>query len=95
MIFPSEPLNVVIWVAWGFLLTMAICLTSRRYNLIQATLISWFLGFVLMWIVTWNLNILPSAILIYAIPLSLLETLVGAYLCLKIHLELQQPESRS
>ena len=84
MTFPSEPKNGMIWVAWGFLFAIAIYLISRKFNLIQTTLISWFTAFVLMWVVTWNLNILPSAILIYAVPLSLLEAFIGSYICLKI-----------
>jgi len=84
MTFPSEPLNGMIWVAWGFLFAIAIYMISRKFDLIQTTLISWFMAFVLMWVVTWNLNILPSAILFYAVPLSLLEAFIGSYVCIKI-----------
>ena len=84
MTFPSEPLNGMIWVAWGFLFAITIYIISRKFDLIQTTLISWFMAFVLMWIVTWNLNVLPSAILIYAVPLSLLETFIGSYICIKM-----------
>ncbi len=84
MIFPSAPKNGMIWLAWGFLFAIAIYLISRRFNLIQTALISWFMAFVLMWVVTWNLNVLPGAILIYAVPLSLLEALIGSYICIKI-----------
>ena len=84
MTFPSKPLNGMIWIAWGFLFAIAIYIISRKFNLIQTTLVSWFMAFVLMWIVTWNLNVLPSAILIYAVPLSLLEAFIGSYVCIKI-----------
>jgi predicted neutral ceramidase superfamily lipid hydrolase len=84
MTFPSEPLNGMIWVAWGFLFAITIYIISRKFDLIQTTLISWFMAFVLMWIVTWNLNVLPSAILIYAVPLSLLEAFIGSYICIKM-----------
>jgi len=84
MTFPSEPENGIIWVAWGFLFAIAIFLISRKFNLMHTALISWFMAFVLMWVVTWNLNVLPIAILIYAVPLSLLEALIGAYICKKI-----------
>jgi predicted neutral ceramidase superfamily lipid hydrolase len=84
MTFPSAPKNGMIWVAWGFLFAIAIYLISRRFNLIQTALISWLMAFVLMWVVTLNLNILPSAILIYAVPLSLLEVFIGSYICIKI-----------
>jgi hypothetical protein len=36
----------------------------------------------MMWLVTWNLNVLPLFILVYAVPLSLLESYVGSYICL-------------
>jgi predicted neutral ceramidase superfamily lipid hydrolase len=81
--FPSEPKNGMVWVAWGFLFAIAIYLISRKFNLIQTTLISWFMAFVLMWLVAWNLNVLPSVILIYAVPLSLLEAFIGSYICKK------------
>ena len=84
MTFPSEPLNGMIWVAWGFLFAITIYIISRKFDLIQTTLISWFMAFVLMWVVTWNLNVLPSAILIYAVPLSLLEAFIGSYICIKM-----------
>ena len=84
MTFPSEPKNGMIWVVWGFLFATAIYLISRKFNLIQTALVSWFMAFVLMWVVTLNLNILPSAILIYAVPLSLLEAFIGSYMCIKI-----------
>jgi hypothetical protein len=84
MTFPSAPQNGMIWVAWGFLFAIAIYIISRKFNLIQTTLVSWFTAFVLMWIVTWNLNVLPGAILIYAVPLSLLEAFIGSYICIKM-----------
>jgi len=84
MTFPSELLNGMIWIVWGFLFSIAIYLISRKFNLIQTTLICWFMGFVLMWVTIGNLNVLPSAILIYAVPLSLLETFMGSYICVKI-----------
>ena len=84
MIFPSELKNGVIWIAWGFLFAAAIYVISRKFNLIQTALISWFMAFFLMWVVTFNLKVLPSAILIYAVPLSLLEAFIGSYLCVKI-----------
>ena len=84
MTFPSEPKNGMIWVVWGFLFATALYVVSRKFDLIQTALISWFMAFVLMWVVTFNLNILPSAILIYAVPLSLLEAFIGSAICLKI-----------
>jgi hypothetical protein len=84
MTFPSAPINGMIWVLWGFLFAIAIYSISRKFSLVQTALVSWFMAFVLMWVVTWNLNVLPSAILVYAVPLSLLEVFVGSYICTKM-----------
>jgi hypothetical protein len=84
MVFPSEPKNGILWVIWGFLFAFAIYLLSRKFNLFNTALLSWFLAFVLMWIVALNLKVLPVAILIYAVPLSLLESFIGTYICIKI-----------
>ncbi|MGD0280293.1 MAG: hypothetical protein ABSC11_13445 [Smithella sp.] len=84
MTFPSEPKNGMIWLAWGFLFALAIFLISRKFDLMLTALISWFMAFVLMWVAVFNLNVLPGAILIYAVPLSLLEAFIGSYICIKI-----------
>ncbi|MEI8324604.1 MAG: hypothetical protein WCH44_04430 [Betaproteobacteria bacterium] len=78
LVFPSAPLNGALWVAWGFLFAVALFLISRKFGLLQTAFIGWLSGFVLMWVVTWNLNVLPSSILVYAVPLSLLEAFVAA-----------------
>lgn len=82
--FPSEPLNGMVWMVWGFLFALAIFIVSRKFDLMQTTLLCWLMIFVLMWIVAWNLSVLPLGLLVYAIPLSLLEAFVGAYLCKKL-----------
>lgn len=84
MTFPAEPRNGAVWVLWGFLFAIAIYLISRKFDLLQTALISWFMGFVLMWVVTWNLAVLPAAILVYAVPLSFLESYIGSSICKKI-----------
>jgi predicted neutral ceramidase superfamily lipid hydrolase len=84
MTFPRETINGLMWVAWGFLFAIAIFIISGKFKLMQATFISWFMAFVLMWIVAYNLNVLPVHILIYAVPFSLLETLIGSYICIKL-----------
>ena len=84
LVFPSEPKNGMIWMVWGFLFAWAIYLISRKFSLVQTALLAWLTGFVLMWIVTWNMNVLPPGILVYAVPLSLLEAWLGSYLCKKL-----------
>lgn len=84
MTFPSEPVNGMLWVAWGFLFAVTIFVISRKFSFIQTALTSWFVGFILMWVVLFNLDVLPGSLLIYAVPLSMLESFIGSYLCLKI-----------
>jgi len=84
MTFPSQPVNGMIWVLWGFIFATAIYIISRKFSLLQTTMLIWLTAFVLMWVVTWNLKVLPIAILVYAVPLSLLEAFIGSYICKKI-----------
>jgi len=84
MSFPSEPLNGMVWMVWGFLFALAIFIVSSKFDLVQTTLICWLMVFVLMWIAAWNLSVFPLGLLVYAIPLSLLEVFVGAYICKKL-----------
>lgn len=84
MTFPAAPLNAVVWVIWGFVFAAIIYIISRKFTLIETFLLSWVMAFLMMWLVTWNLNVLPLSILVYAIPLSLLESFVGAYICEKM-----------
>lgn len=82
--FPSAPVNGMLWGLWGLLFSVAIFLISRKFPLAHTAFLSWFTGFVLMWVVIFNLGVLPAALLIYAVPLSMLEAFVGSYLCAKI-----------
>ena len=83
LVFPSEPINNAIWGLWAFLLAIAIFIISKRFTLIETTLFSWLVGFVLMWIVIGNMGVLPFRILFAAIPLSLLEVFIAAYIIRK------------
>lgn len=80
LVFPSDPVNGAIWAIWSLFFAIAIYVISKRFSLIQTTLLSWFVGFVLMWLVVGNMDVLPFSILYLAIPLSLLETFIAAYI---------------
>jgi hypothetical protein len=82
--FPSEPVNGAVWGIWSLLFAVAIFIFSRKFNLAETFLISWFVGFVLMWVVIGNLNVLPYGILPWAIPLSLVESFVAAWIIKKL-----------
>jgi len=84
IVFPSEPVNGAIWGIWSLLFGISIFVIAKKFTLIETTLLSWFVGFVLMWVVIGNLNVLPYGILIYAIPLSLVEAFVATLIIKKL-----------
>jgi hypothetical protein len=80
LVFPSEPLNGAVWGLWSLLFAIAIFYIAKKYSLLQTTLLSWFVAFVLMWVVIWNLNVLPLGLLYFAVPMSLFEAFVAAWI---------------
>ena len=84
LIFPKGPLSAIIWMIWGFLFAILLYVLSKKYNTIKTTLISWFAVFVMLWIVLWNVNILPVKILWIVVPLSFVETYIGALIYKKL-----------
>lgn len=84
MIFPSAPINGALWGLWSLLFAIAIFIMLKKFTVIQTTLLSWFTGFVMMWVVTYNLGVLPTGIFYLAIPLSLLEAVIAAVIIRKM-----------
>lgn len=82
--FPSEPKNGAIWGLWSLFYAILIYILSRKFDVFQTTLISWFAAFVLMWVVIANLSVLPSGLLYIAIPLSLLEAFIASWIVQKL-----------
>ena len=82
--FPEQPINGAVWGIWSLCFAIAIYIFSKKYSLVQTTFLSWFVGFVFMWLVAGNLGVLPFGILLYAIPLSLLEAFVATYIIFKL-----------
>jgi hypothetical protein len=78
LVFPEKPVNGAVWGLWSLLFAVAIYLIAKKFTLVQTALLAWFVGFVLMWVVTANLGVLPYGVLPLAIPLSLLEAFVAA-----------------
>jgi hypothetical protein len=76
--------NAVLWVVWSFLLAGTAFAVSRRFGLWQTTFLTWLMGFVMMWVVIWNLSVLPPGILPIAVPFSFIEALGAAFICRKL-----------
>ncbi len=75
--FPSEPINGAMWGLWSLCFAIAIYIISKKYSFLESVFLSWFIGFVLMWIVAWNLGVFPIGILVFAVPLSIFEVYIA------------------
>ena len=84
LVFPDEPINGAVWGLWSLCFAITIFIIAKKFSLLQTTFLSWFAGFVLMWIVIWNMNVLPIGLLIFAIPLSLLEAFLASFIIKKL-----------
>ena len=84
LVFPSEPINGAVWGIWSLLFAIAIFIIAKKFTLLETALLSWLAGFVLMWFVIGNMNVLPFGILYAAVPLSILESFVAAYIMKKL-----------
>lgn len=71
--FPSAPANGAIWGVWSLLYACVIFFIARHYTLIASSILSWVIGFGMMWLVLGNLLVLPYSILPIAVPLSIVE----------------------
>jgi hypothetical protein len=80
LVFPSEPLNGAVWGIWSLCFAIAIFILSKKFTLLQTTFLSWFVGFVFMWLVVGNMGVLPFGILPFAVPLSLLEAFLASFI---------------
>lgn len=85
--FPEQPINGAVWGIWSLCFAIANYIFSKKYTLLQTAILSWFIGFVFMWLVVGNLGVLPFGILLFAIPLSLLEAFVATYIIFKLTLQ--------
>jgi hypothetical protein len=84
LVFPSQPINGAVWGIWSLLFAISIFIISKKFTLWQTTFLSWLTGFVFMWFVIGNLGVLPFAILVFAVPLSLLEAFLATFIIKKL-----------
>lgn len=82
--FPAEPVNGAVWGVWSLVFAITIFIISRKFSIVQTAIIAWIYGFVMMWLVIGNLDVLPWPILPLAIPLSMLEAWLAVFIILKI-----------
>lgn len=84
LVFPSEPVNGAVWGLWSLCFALAIYFIAKKFSLWETTVLSWFAGFVLMWIATGNMGVLPFGILVFAVPLSFLEAFLASLIIKKV-----------
>jgi hypothetical protein len=84
LVFPASPANGAVWGLWSLVFAGVIGVVAQKFSLWQTTALAWVFGFVMMWLVIGNLNVLPYGILFYAIPLSMLEAFVAAWIIKKM-----------
>ncbi len=82
--FPSAPVNGMLWVLWGFVFAGCIVAVRRRASFMETVALCWTMGFVLMWIVIGNLGVLPFALLPVAVPWSVVEVMLAAFIAQRI-----------
>jgi hypothetical protein len=82
--FPNAPANGMIWGLWSLAYAGCILAISRRFSLLETIALAWVFGFVMMWLVIGNLGVMPPTLLIYAIPLSILEAGVASVLAMAL-----------
>ncbi len=84
LIFPDTPINGATWGVWSLCFAVLIYFINTKFTFSQSIILSWLAGFILMWISLWNLKVLPLNILIFAVPLSLIEISIASFIILKI-----------
>lgn len=84
LVFPARPLNGMVWGLWSFVFAGLLYVLLQKFSAKQTLAIGWVAGFVLMWLVVGNLQVLPFGLLWYAVPLSVLEVAVAVLIIKKI-----------
>ena len=84
LIFPSEPLNGLIWVMWGFVFCGVLTILVKNLSCLKSSVLAWIQGFGLMWIACVNLGVFPIDLLFVAIPWSFIEVYIAALISIKI-----------
>jgi hypothetical protein len=83
-VMPDQPINNILWMVWGVIIACVVYFLSAKFTVIQTTFITWCAVCVTVWIVMWNLAVLPPGLLLVAVPLSLFEIYIAALIAQKL-----------
>lgn len=78
--FETLPLNGFLWFAWSICLAYLVFRLLEKFSFEESVALAWLPSFLMMWITIYNLQVLPLPLLVYALPLSLIEVLVAAFI---------------
>jgi hypothetical protein len=81
--FKTLPVNGVLWTIWSFILAYIIFKLLQRFSIKETISLAWMFAFVMMWIVTYNLQVLPLKLLAFALPLSIIEVSIAVFIIKK------------
>ncbi|NMD06989.1 MAG: hypothetical protein GYA66_03315 [Phyllobacteriaceae bacterium] len=82
--FATTPVNGALWVAWSVSLALVLQQLLGRFSVRSAVALAWLAAFPMMWFALFNLQVLPVSLLAFAVPLSLLEVVVAAFIIRKL-----------
>ena len=82
--FPGAPINGMVWGLWAFTMCAVIVVLLKQLSVLRATIVTWVLGFVLMWAAMLNLGVFPEGLLAIAIPWSFIEVYGSAFIAKKV-----------
>ena len=82
--FPGSSLNGMLWALWGLVFAGCLVAISSRFRFLGAIVLSWLMGFFLMWLVAANLGVLPLDLLWVAVPWSMAEVALALVVARKI-----------
>jgi hypothetical protein len=74
---PGGPLYLIIWFLWGILISVIIFNISKKFSLLNSTLIIWFAVFSGIWIMLLNLKVITIPILLILMSICFIEILIG------------------
>lgn len=84
LVFETLPINGVLWFAWSIGLAYLILRLLEKFSFQDTVFLAWISSFVMMWITAYNLQVLPLELLLFAVPLSIIEVVVAAMIIIKL-----------
>lgn len=80
LVFPSKAVNGMVWGIWSLSFATLIYVLAQKFSFWQTVALAWLSGFIMMWLVVGNMEVLPLSLLWFAVPLSLVEVIVATWL---------------